>query len=172
LWVFYRETSSYNNYDKIYATSSSDGITWDAPVLVLQTAYTAAESPAICKKGSTYYLFVSSGVNIFVRVATTITGMYSAPTPINLAIGGHLDVICPNGVFYGLFIGGTKFATSDDGIFWAQGNTVLAVNPSGWDSAQIYRSSIVKGASSFAVWYAARKSDNTQDIGYTTLPIT
>jgi len=171
LWMVYRETMT-DTYDRLYAISSTDGVSWSDPELILDAAFTSAISPALVDDGGTIVMFTtnaSSGYAIERRTAETVNGVYSAAASVlTSAAAGinvwHGDVIKQtNGNYlmavsqYG--IGGIiKLAESlDQGVTWRVSNMSLiskAASPA-WDQV-LYRPSMVEVSPGYVdVWYSA-----------------
>jgi len=182
LWVYYlNDVGGIEYRESLLRTTSADGIKWSAPEVLMSGLDTFVNSPSVGKVGSTYYLWsVNSGVGCQAKSTTmnqriSSDGLnWSAPLALNVIQPGyviwHLNVIpVPSeGQFMALLaaypVGSncdhTKlfFANSRDGIDWQTYPEPVLDTGTGWDSLEIYRSSLQYDPNSglFRVWYSAR----------------
>lgn len=201
LWVYYLHdmhqgpTQSYRG--SLMRTTSADGIHWSAPQLVISGVNAILNSPSVGKVGSKFVLWtVDTGSGCTTQIAavnqrTSSDGVnWSTPQTLRINQPGyviwHLNTIAvpalkqfmsllaayPNGSNCGhtsLF-----FANSYDGINWdTYPQILLGASPSGWDSAEIYRSSLIYDPvhELVRVWYSAQNAaDLAWHVGYTQGP--
>jgi hypothetical protein len=182
LWVYYlNDVSSIVYQESLLRTISADGIHWSTPEVLMSGRDTFVNSPSVGKLGSTYYLWsVNSGVGCYAKTTTmnqrtSSDGVnWSAPLALNVSQPGyvvwHLNVIpVPlEGQFMSLLAAypfgsncdHTKlfFTNSRDGINWQTYPKPVLDSGAGWDSLEIYRSSLLYDPDSalFQVWYSAR----------------
>jgi hypothetical protein len=173
--------------------TSADGIHWTAPEVLMVGQNTFVNSPTIAKVTNGYNLWsidTESGCstqNSTANLRTSLNGLvWSAPRPVNMVQPGfviwHLNIIWVPAVGQfmslvaayprGTDCGHTKlfFANSIDGSTWQTYSEPVLEPSQGWDSAQIYRSSLVydPGTDLFRVWYSARDSVKSEwRAGYT-----
>jgi hypothetical protein len=179
--------------ESLLRVTSSDGIQWSAPQVLISGQGTFVNSPSVTKVGNTFQLWsVNTNIgcgtqNSMVNRRTSSDGVnWSAPQPLNISQPGyviwHLNVIAvpskgqymsllaayPLGSYCGKTI--LFFANSHDGINWqTYPEPVLNVG-AGWDSGEIYRSSLLYDPETaiLRVWYSA--SDDVYGkwhVGYT-----
>lgn len=178
LWVYYMGYEG--NYNYTLRSKSSDGITWSDQEIVLTVdkssigGVASLISPTVVKVNSTYHIWYSQGSspNLTLKHRTSSDGAnWSAEedtvfleSPSDL---WHQDVIyvpskseywmmgpLPSNGNYDYLI----FATSKDGINWTvyDDNPALNKAGSGWDSASVYRASMVyyPDTDKIRVWYS------------------
>lgn len=172
--------------DAVMEQHSSDGATWSSPASLF--AVTGEGSPTVLWNGSEYELYtfrVSPTPNdMRKRTCATVTGTWSSPTEHSLpVIAGRemwdFEIIFDAGTYHGFFTytqagtSGTNtvcyYGTSADGETWDMDGVAL-LNPStesGWNDKRIYRSSGVKTADGFDLWYSATASPEVWRIGFT-----
>jgi hypothetical protein len=157
---------------------STDGITWSAATTILTAADTALVSPSFVWDGSQ---FVMHSINLVPepntlerRTCATLTGTWSAAETCTCAVQGgmfqwHLSTVLANGVWYA-FLNFSQvhlyLAESRDGITWSLKYALLSQSASDiWDK-NIYRSTAVKTATGFDLWYSGYSAGNEWYIGY------
>jgi hypothetical protein len=166
--------------ESLLRVTSSDGIHWSAPRILISGQGTFVNSPSVTKVNNTFQLWsvdtnIGCGTqNSTVNQRTSLDGVnWSAPQPLNISQPGyviwHLNVIAvPSKGQYmsllaayplGSYCGKTVlfFANSHDGINWqTYPQPVLRVG-AGWDSGEIYRSSLLYDPDTalLRVWYSA-----------------
>lgn len=200
MWLMYRTHNDTTHDEKIYVLSSTDGVTWgEATEILSSTVTTAILSPAIVKVGSTFYMYsvdatghYNDNLIYFVnrRSCSTMDGTWSAPQLVSFPIYTHMPSgkIRPTNpwhinVMY--TVDGEYFALlttwdykliigkSTDGINFKTGlSTLLTTATGGWDD-NLYRSSIVRTATGFDLWYSAQDGETPQawQIGRTAITI-
>ncbi|RLC75097.1 MAG: hypothetical protein DRJ03_30810 [Chloroflexi bacterium] len=185
LWVYYVEKTNETSYLK--RKTSSDGINWNTEEDIFSGKIS---SPAIIKNGSYYYMWYveSSGCTVSsttVKYRVSTDGVnWSSAQDVNISQPGyivwHLDVIyVPSKNEYwmlfpafpsGSSCGNTVlfYAKSADRINWTTYNKIALDKGSGWDSTQIYRSTLLYDSANdlLKVWYSARGSSGWR-VGYT-----
>lgn len=187
------------NPDRLWLTTSTDGITWTTPVLILTSDGTEIfRSPSIVWDGANYILWTCNtqpAPDVFNRrTCPTITGSWSAPTacifkvsygttqatkpPITFPFHGHVKYA--NGIYYGFYAdissGLACLISSADGITWqyprhGPGFPGFTMGTGGavWDKT-IYSCSILKLVSGFDLFYSAMDAGGTIfNIGRTTI---
>lgn len=181
MWLIYREYL-VATYDKIYALSSADGITWGASTLILDLGPTECLSPALLWDGSQWVMYsvdhsVPSG-QVDRRTAASITGPWSAPAAVTFNTPmsfneWHLDVILAGGQYYMLMqdlgtnpdIGGLYLAISSDGVNWSYDlNCRIPPGPyAAWDSTTIYHGTHQMIDEVLHIWYSAEYTTGGTD---------
>lgn len=178
--------------ESLLRTTSTDGVHWTAPQILLSGRNTIFNSPSVTKVGSTFYLWtVDTGVGCTTQTSTVYLrtsldgAAWSSPQSVSLNQPGfviwHLNVIAipSEGQFMSLIAaypvgcdcGCTQlfFANSNDGLSWKTYPRPIMIKGSGWDSGNIYRSSLLYDPASglFRVWYSAVSAAGEWHIGYT-----
>jgi hypothetical protein len=193
LWVSYIDKSSSGGASvHLLRRVSSDGVTWGSPEDLFGAPYNALISPAVEKIGNTYYVWYvdaspagSSATSSKVFYRTSADGRNWSPAlPAAIDQPGyviwHIDVLnvpARNELIMlaaaypaGQASGNTSLflATSPDGVNWSTFSKPILSPGSGWDSGQIYRSTLLYDSSSdrIRIWYSAR-SGNEWHTGYT-----
>lgn len=162
----------------ILLKSSTDGVTWGAPVTIITIPdATAIREPSIVWDGSQYILFGSRSALLEYRTATDITGPYSAATTCNLVrdqgampglqwpYHGHFRYL--GGFFYGFYTDRTNgyFMISADRVNWLVSRTITLPGVAGTWNARIYQGSLLTPANGQCdLFYSA--DDN--DVSYIT----
>lgn len=172
-------------------TTSADGSSWSLPEVLL-SGNNYSVSPTVTKVGSTFYMWTidsdsgcTSRSTMMNRRSSSDGATWSPPEPVNISQPGfaiwHLNVISvpSEGQFMSMIAaypvgsdcGHTKlfFANSNDGVNWTTYPRPIMDVGSGWDSKEIYRSSLVYDPerSLFRVWYSASDVKGEWNIGYT-----
>ena len=172
--------------------TSSDGVIWSLPEMVLEVDHWQGLTPTVQRVGTTYYMWtVNSGavgchsLGSHVEYRTSPDGViWSNPQLMDLALPGkviwHIEVtwIDSKQEFWMLLAAYNQgetcgdtvlfFAKSQDGVHWsAYQRPVLGLGLI-WDSGEIYRSGMAYDPSSdvLRVWYSARH-DKTWHVGFT-----
>jgi hypothetical protein len=180
LYCFYMSTDG-STFNKSYVKSSTDGVTWSAATELFSVALAAFGSPAVIWDGSQYVMWhVDSTTNpntLYRRTCATPDGTWSAPSACTVTLPTdyaketwHLDIVLDNGTYY-LFndltdnnLNGVNtilwlFRSPDGLIFTPDAGYLLIPTTRGsgsaWDGARIYRSTAVKTAAGFDLWYSA-----------------
>jgi hypothetical protein len=191
LWVYFSWECCPSS-SRIMRMTSSDGVIWSLPEMVLEVDHWQALTPAVQRVGTTYYMWtVNSGavgchsLGSHVEYRTSPDGViWSNPQLTDLAQPGnviwHIEVtwIDSKQEFWMLLAaykhketcGDTVlfFAKSQDGVHWtAYERPALGLGLI-WDSGEIYRSGMAYDPSSdvLRVWYSARH-DKTWHVGFT-----
>lgn len=144
---------------------SSDGITWSAPAELFHVTEGALVSPAVVTVGNhleMYSVNTNAEPNTLERrTCTTINGTWSAPVTCTVYLPSgylwHVDVMYSGGVYYALLNVSQIslwLANSADGLTWAVPSPALLADSGAetWDK-HIYRSTAVKTATGFDLWY-------------------
>ena len=173
LVCFWREMAEGSTGpERLWSSSSKDGVTWDTPVIRLDTKAGANTSmsmisPGIVKVGETDWRMFCPSFAATVRTSTSMYGPWSAPKPIKLPKPAwHWAVVYHDGIFYAA--GGDPLMgyTSRDGVTWSAS---LLLDKGSWDKA-FYRPCLRAhpDGEHFRVWYSVQ-SDNWW-LGYTVIP--
>lgn len=197
-WREYKYAEPYNEW--IYASTSTDGVTWSSPRVTLWMVSEPGDdradnspSQAIVRvTDGDWRAFVrtdlSPGVaggygGIAMRTATDPLGPWGEPTDGTLSIGApqfkslwHLDVIRHDGMFWGLFdyVWEHRAAVSTDGLAWTIGPAHMTNRLGEWDDTTIYRATIQphENGTHMRCWYSSDGSANSWRVGFTQLPTT
>jgi hypothetical protein len=200
LWVYYNTDVRVDGLDiqSLDRLASSNGIQWSAPVRILDGDSYPIQSPSIVKVGSTFSMWtVAAGVqgcnttSAVVSLRTSADGLdWTAPVPVDMTLPGHviwhLNVAVGPGTGHllsalaafpdGAACSATSlFLAEWDGQTWKAYPTPLLAPGQGWDSQEIYRSSLLyePDTNLLRIWYSARDdSDNEWHVGYTQGPLT
>lgn len=193
LWIIF-VTSEDNGVKNTRVMSSSDGINWSAPTVIIThpSAYNII-SPAVVIEDGGYTMWavdISSGSAVLKkRTATTPDGTWSEPATciLNSMPAGryiwHMDVSKYGSEYHMLLNssssngGGTDtkltFAISSDGINWSVKSTpVIEQSASNWDNSLVYRGTMVLMGDSYDIWYSGYSSAGQWRIGRTILHLT
>lgn len=192
LWVYFlNDVPGIDYHESLLRTTSADGIEWSKPEVLISGSNTFVNSPSVGKVGSIYYLWAAdTGIGCASQTSTinrrtSSDGVnWSLPLALNISQPGyvlwHLNVLFvpSKRQFMTLFAAyplGSDcahtrlfFANSRDGVNWQTYlDTELDIS-TGWDSGEIYRSSLVYDPSSslLRVWYSAVGSSGWH-AGYT-----
>jgi len=186
LYCIYRR----HNQD-VVLSSTADGINWSVPVVIFTTAASADASPSLLKIGSEYVIWtvnaaVAAPYQLERRTCATLTGAWSAPTvctipmptAASLVCLWHLDVVADGSTLYAIIV--YQFAayvlylasSTDGGLTWTRAAGPVLVPTTGWDK-QMYRSTMLKVASGFDLWYGGYDSGSPSiwHIGRTTITV-
>jgi hypothetical protein len=169
--------------DTLYLRSSSDGITWSDAATILTGPNNSIQSPAVVFYGGQWLMFTvkydsvtPANSTIERRTCATLTGTWSDPITCTIEIPAgkyawHLDVIVDGATFYmalNLSANSLYLAQSaDGGESWTVGASSM-ITPYGiWDT-NIYRSTLVRTATGFDVWYSANNGGSPKQwyVGY------
>jgi hypothetical protein len=168
MWLTYRQTGGN---DVIYARTSTDGITWSAEQTLLDTGvHNACLSQALIYDGSLYHMYsinaVSGTHTLERRTCATINGTWSAPATISTGALNpwHINVIRDtDGTLYSVLTIETSYYlyfgfSRDNGLNWqwSSGTLLTNVASGGWPDGNVYRSSIVRTANGFDLWYSGK----------------
>ena len=191
LWAYYLDQNHALSTTYLKRQPSSDGINWGPEETCETVVIDKILSPAIVKIDSTYYMWsvnmlsYSAGTTQ-VEFRTSSDGcIWSAPQIVSISLPGyyvwHIDVVYvaslseyrmvfaayPNTSFGS---GNTVlyYATSTDRLNWTTYSKIALGKGSGWDSGQIYRSSLIYDETNnlLRVWYSARGGSGWH-LGYT-----
>lgn len=191
-WLFYRESKSgTGSYDRLYVTSSTDGVTWAAPSQILSGVFAEMLSPSVIKEADdTWKMWTvnmtASPNTLQLRTATSPTGSWSAPTTCSAAVAGdrdlwHIDVIRDGDTLRAIINtttldtasagtdGRILLASSADGTTWTLGADHLTPSGSGWDGQSIYRGTALFEQNRWRLWYGGVSSANEWRTGYTEI---
>lgn len=197
LWVYYLydvATPTRGRYETLLRMRSADGVHWTPPEQVLESwgSYPFV-SPSVAKVDGTFYLWTvevppegcfSKSTTVVQR--TSSDGVHwGVPLVVPVSIPGHVIwhlntiAVSPNAGFMSLL---AAFPASKDcrstRLFFADGRggddwhvtaRALLGPGHGWDSSEIYRSSLLYDAAldRLRVWYSARRADTQEwHIGY------
>jgi hypothetical protein len=193
LWVYFLNDVPGSDYlESLLRTTSTDGIQWSTPEVLMSGSNTFVNSPSVGEIGNTYYLWaIDTGIGCVAQTQSTFNQRtssdgvnWSAPLALNIDqpgyINWHLNAIpvASKGQLMALVaaypIGSacnhTKlfFANSRDGINWQTDLEPVLDVSNGWDNDEIYRSSLVYDPSNslLRVWYSAAGSSGWH-VGYT-----
>jgi hypothetical protein len=129
-------------YD-IGSASSLDGISWTDLGEITSPSMTSYQltRPTVILDGATYrmlYMRYSSGTDIYPNAM-------GATNPTDMSGGASLEMTNAT----------IAYASSSDGRDWTfyNGNPVLVMGPSAWDSPGVGQPSIIKDGSAFKMWY-------------------
>ncbi len=135
-------------------------------------------SPAVVYRNGVFELWMVSNAEE-VAYATSTDGVTWSPLEqVQIAqTQWHLDVLYveSKSEYWMLFVDSPvagamlKFATSSDGLRWADYPAPLLTPGAGWDDERIYRSTFLydDGNDALNVWYSAKNSAGEWHIGYT-----
>lgn len=192
LWRDYSGVAEAGNLVFCYS-ESTDGVTWTSQADLFALTFPtsgAIFSPAIMRVGAgdwRMWLVDDNGPS-GVRTASTLTGTWSAATPLTFngtqdagVTGGlwHWDIIRHDGIFYGLVIANRSTndaaiyaITSQDGIAWSLNTTPALGGRADWDR-QMYRPTLTIGTRRrMRVWYSAlAPSGSGWRIGHALIPL-
>jgi hypothetical protein len=168
IWCEYKAAT----WEKIYVSSSPDGITWAAPTLILTTAASAAISPSVLWDGAQFVMYtndLAAGYVMNYRTCATMDGVWSAPgvvvfsNPYPAGTSGpkHNDVIKFGAIYYMIYMevdtginAGLYLAVSTDGInFVIDPNFRLPAQVGVWDY-QPYRASLIRAGDGLDIYYS------------------
>lgn len=170
--------------EQIKLTTSTDGIHWSAPVVIIATDGVADGSNSVQQLTSQSMVRVSAsdwrmwgcGASTepdTMRVASAPEGPWSAPTACTFGGSGlnpyHADVVKgPDGRYWMLGSSGNNFfpAVSSDGVAWTSGPAVLSRRAGKWD-ANMYRPTLQahENGTHMRVWYSAFVDDGVTPPG-------
>lgn len=198
LWVYYlNDNGAPVSTEFLLRTTSSDGIHWSAPQKLLTGAHTFVNSPSVTKLANTFFLWsvdTETGCSTktsVVNVRTSTDGVkWSDPRALSISQPGyviwHLNMIPvpPKGQWMALLTAYPEgmscshtelfFANSHDGVHWQTYPQPILTPGPGWDSREIYRSSLLYDPTSslLRVWYSAEKLSDVKSgrawhVGYT-----
>jgi hypothetical protein len=188
MWMIWREYKTAT-VDKIYVSSSTDGVTWSEPALILSPANNQGMSPSALWDGTQFvmWLCATSTYPYFQRyTCATMDGTWSAATQTTWLNGPaamspkHADVILSDSVYYLIYMdvdsgvnAGLHLATSTDGLAWkADPNFRIPAQVGVWDYLP-YRASLLPVGDGLDIYYSAfDAAGTTAKIGKThyTLP--
>ena len=163
----------------VVAQSSLDGVTWSAETNIIINAGTdGILSPALVYYGGQWLMFsvrrVATPTNdnnvIERRACATLTGTWSDPVtcvmpPNSLGYYWHLDVIAVGSTLYMCLQIVSKLYLAysyDGGLHWTFCPPPMLLGEYGTWNVNIYRSTIVRTATGFDLWYSA--NDNGSPI--------
>lgn len=166
---------------KFYRVTSSDGANWSKPELIYQCAKPlSGYSPAFMKSSDGYIMWYISEGNMMFFSTSSDGKSWSQPLRCNIKIDNwtvwHLDIMKTEMGYEGLLcakdinIGNRAlyYITSSDGVNWiCSPKPVIYPSENGWDSSQIYRSTMIKQNGLYRVWYSAEDLSKKWHIGYT-----
>jgi len=179
MWMVYKETL-LNTYDKFYALSSTDGVTWGNKYEVVSGTFNDYQVPAVVFDGSKYIIyFTNLNTSTLKRItSSSMAGPWSVVENCSIVIPNeipnHIEAVYDNGTTYLMVHTRTTnklfFSSSTDGInFNTSVLPILQKSSSGWDNSYIYRTSFIKTAMGFDMWYSGRNTSNVWGIGFTQL---
>jgi hypothetical protein len=196
LYYIYGDSASDTSY--VYRTeSSTDGKTWTTPLSVISQTPRYLLSPTVVYEPGTtptYYMwYVRNGgcragsSSVYRRTSQDGIDWGSSANEVlvNISLPGqvlwHPDVQKVGDKYVMLVAaypetsdcGHTSlyYSESSDGLGWSDPLLILGPSASGWDSAEIYRSSFLAeemgGDMFLKIWYSARNSNSQWHVGYT-----
>lgn len=193
MYLVYRETDFDVTFDRLWATTSTDGINWTEPVEVMTRGRNELLSPALTylEASGRWVMYVvnrSPTPTLEPRVvaysADSLTGPW-VETPIGglpnpphaTARPWHLSVLRDGDVYYMLLNDDQSnralwLGASYDGLHWTFGATPL-LSPGGegaWDDGMLYRGCLVRTETGFDMWYAAMSAAGVW--GIAEVPVT
>jgi len=173
MWMIYKYVSVAGTTDQIKYLTSTDGITWSAQTVLLSGVHDFCLSPAVIYDGSLYHMYSINGVgtNTFERrTASAMAGPWSAPATITGAAfePWHVNVIRDSdGTLYAVMTIETSYYmhfgwSRDNGASWSWSTNPILTNVAsgGWPDGNVYRSSIVRTANGFDLWYSGKTAAN------------
>jgi hypothetical protein len=193
LSVYYRYNSGQGE-TTCFRKVSTDGITWSPPEKLFTVARSGTfASPALVRRGETYYMYYVDTTAETVKMCTSKDGLNWGDRADVLWFAGawHLDAVQVEDWLYlminaysALFLlrsidRAEWFLLTENG--WdryclRQGRCdalpIMLPSETGWDSGQIYRSTFLIEHGLLSLWYGARSKENEWNVGYTcgTIP--
>ncbi|MBC8191452.1 MAG: T9SS type A sorting domain-containing protein [Candidatus Marinimicrobia bacterium] len=177
---------------RICHATSSDGINWDRdpgnPVLTSDPAGWQdeyLEMPRVVIVDDLFHMWFRTNARAGHATSLDGTNWTLTPGPVLEGSSGtwdsdfvvFSDVIYQDSLFHGWYIGTRAavarvgFATSPDGIEWTkdvENNPVFDPSENGWDSQDLYASSVVFNGEYYYMWYFAHDNTNSFTIGRAT----
>ena len=167
---------------KFYRSISSDGIRWSEPQLIYKCSDPiSGYSPAIIRDNNIYKMWYISEGNIMSYVSSKNSINWDKRRTCRIYIPGwtiwHLDVAKTDIGYEGLLCARDNnsrntalfYIKSADGLIWTPSNIpIIYPSANGWDSMNIYRSTLLKQDGMYKIWYSACSLDEKWGIGYTT----
>jgi hypothetical protein len=204
LWVYYlNDVPGPVLMESLVRTTSSDGIHWSTPKVLLTAPGTFVNSPSVNQLGNTFFLWsVDTGSGCGTQTSTV--NLRTSPDGVAWSVPKALSITQPGYVIWhlntipvpskgqwmsllaayplGSHCSHTElfFANSRDGIHWQTYSEPMLTPVPGWDSREIYRSSLLyhPNTALLQVWYSAFKNssenaDKAWHVGYTqkTFPV-
>lgn len=180
LVCYWREAADPVPDIKIFAATSTDGVTW-VPRGVMVTEGKQFEnliSPAVVRRGPNDWIMVGRNASWF---ASAPLGPWGSKTP-HIWSGAaqaiwHLDVVlAPNGMLHmfgndGTVHAGQFAAVSSDGINWNAGPIIMG-KEFAWESQSMYRGTLQlhPNGTHYRIWYSAQGPVDSWRVGYTHMP--
>jgi hypothetical protein len=193
IWLYYMD-SEHDGFH-LKRKTSADGVNWSLAQEVLTLPLFQMLSPTVEKTQTGYALWTVNGGKLgchgpetTVELRTSTDGIsWTAPQTVNLHQPGyhvwHIDVrfVPSKNEYWAVYAAypaascGTTslfFARSSDGVNWATFFEPLLNPGTGWDSGQIYRSTILydAGTDTLRLWYSARNKNQVWHTGYSEAP--
>ena len=147
LYLYWRAYG--DGYEKIFVSSSTDGIAWEPAVEVVSSGGVDNLSPAILWDGAEWKMW-TCGTARRLRTASNPLGPWSSPEEIVIegpgrSVANHLDVKLHNGFFCATVFDGTDISLSfsKDGRFFTGARKLLSVSASGFDRSSLYKATTV-----------------------------
>lgn len=167
---------------KFYRSISTDGTNWTKPQLIYKcTGPISGYSPAIIKDNNIFKMWYISEGNIMSYVSSKNGMNWSKRKTCKIHIPGwtiwHLDVTKTDMGYEGLLCARDNksrstalfYIKSTDGLTWSPSNTpIIYPSANGWDSMDIYRSTLLKQNGLYEIWYSACNFNEKWGIGYTS----
>lgn len=188
LWVYFFRYWSDTNLVKLTLMRSSTGVTWSGPQYLITWNLTQEDngrSYAVIKQNQSWLMYYERGQgdDTWLEMRKSNNGInWSKPQKVNITIQNrniwHLDVY-PYERYYIMLIAAYPkglssrhcdlfYAYSEDKVNWdVTSNPILKNSDSGWDNANIYRSTFIINNATFKVWYSAMNTNKEWYIGYT-----
>ena len=190
LFLFYRQVA--NGGERIYLTTSSNGVSWSTSNLIANFPSTETErciSPVIRKIDGYYWMWYVDARTTTQPAVQTMKlrkskvlspegwGPAIAVTPAVLPDGTypwHLDVTENDGTYYLLLASGKigtmssyalHWLVSPDGINWSHRAGPINFGDYGWNQ-KYYRSSFIITSETVRVWYSVMPSGGPSSLGW------
>jgi len=174
MYCYWRVAIAAGDGDRILMSTSTDGVTWTAPVTVLDAGGTTVgtlRSPIVRNVGGTYMMWTVTGGVVSWRTSKYPAGEWGGGTACAITTDAgetifHVHMIWDGDAFYGIWKPTSTallFARSYDGKSWdVNGVPVYTGGGDGWDEVP-YQTAIVKrpGYNYFDVFYSAFDDEAT-----------
>lgn len=181
--------------DRILYSTSTDGITWTAPVLVMNIGtctYNTSHStnPAVILDGSTYKMWFSGNDGTVYRTlySTSTDGTTWSTPVVVLSRGGNgsgydsllisNSTVIKDGSIYKMFLSGGDstglgrllYSTSTDGTTWTPTTLLFPTKRNTYESTGVGCPTVIKDGNLYKIWFSPYDGSNFR-ILYSTLPV-